>query len=446
MPLSACNLFIGAEQAQLRNSTAADKVVTIVVEGFGGEAGTYMLNVDVLGSVCRLGESACDGDVRRTCNDDGTAFLERECAAGCTFDAFDQVATCNQECGAPGTLFPQETCDGDDLIGCVDGLVERQRCDVTCTDPVNGDARCTFGVCDDVGEIVCTDFDSDPATDDAIVLDCSNDGGFFVVEGCPTGRCNAAGTGCLDFPVALDPPIEGDDGDCDLDSVARLAVSGVFTYELEALQNNFEFTDSNGVATEGGDVFWIVPARAPGVTVTIDVDAADEVFALLTETATCAELSVIDFAFGAFGDAPPFSYTFQAGDADLVLILDGYGDFPFDPGELTLSIIYPDEESATPVCQIDDESCDDGVAKGRKIDCFGSWTTSNENDDKSTRQSRRWHTQRVAQGLLGQRVEEMVRALFDGQEARAANLSDASQPSADGPGRETCATPDLRQK
>ncbi len=193
---------VGRETVQLSNDDDDLALVTLVVEGAAGAAGPYALEIQILGGVCRVGETRCNGGTLETCNDDGTALGSRLCAAGCEENAFDLIARCRSECGAPDTLQPTESCSGRNALRCIDGLIEPETCSLTCAE-VGGGASCA--VCSALGSSRCV-----PIVDDilagAALVTCNDDGSREELVSCALGACNADSSDCLLSPPPDDVP------------------------------------------------------------------------------------------------------------------------------------------------------------------------------------------------------------------------------------------------
>ena len=246
----------GVEHVEFANTDDAAKDVVLVVEGFAGDAGSYTLSVQLFGSVCRIGESRCTGDVRETCNADGTGFDSRTCLEGCAFDTFDRVASCNVECG-PGSPRPDDSCDGDSIATCVDGLVTNIDCPVSCDDS-NG-AVCSFGVCAP-GSSTCADNGSGVFVETL----CDANGGQEIVRSCATNACDGDVCGALVFADLVSPNL----GVCDDAAVETITTSGVLTLNVDAAGADFEGVDFDFCATSGDDVFYrlVTTGHADGST------------------------------------------------------------------------------------------------------------------------------------------------------------------------------------
>jgi hypothetical protein len=259
----------------LRNETDAAVTRILVVEGFQGDAGIYTLTAQIFGGECRLGETQCEGDVLRTCNADGSAFEARTCLAGCAFDAFDQIGTCNLECGAPGTLLEEPTCgDVDTLRDCVDGLIVERECAEGCSDVAGADI-CAVCVAD---EATCA-IDGD-GFDVAVV--CNADGTAetttVCAAGCTAGACDLVeGESCA-APLAIVVPAVGS-----LEQVIDTSAA------VSDIDGSCAFLGATG----GGDIVFSFVAPGDGV-VTIANELGDVVIYAFEGVCGGTEVGCID--------------------------------------------------------------------------------------------------------------------------------------------------------
>lgn len=265
------------------NETSEALNALLIVTTFGNDPIEYTLDVSLVGATCFPGQSQCsdDGTALETCNDEGTGFDALACDAGCEFDDFEQVASCNAFCGE-GTDKPAVDCNEDNTrvltcaddqgryeesevcaAGCevetdVDGNVtdavcapfcgdgtdnpdsrcngsiletcaadqqsyEETQCAVECTeefdDTVVVGGFCTFGLCNSLDASTCATETFDGFGDVAVLRDCNDVASATVATACANG-CNVDGTDCEPFAPVTNPIVAlADTAACGVDSI-----------------------------------------------------------------------------------------------------------------------------------------------------------------------------------------------------------------------------------
>ncbi len=352
------------EVVAYQNNTGADQDVFVVVDGF--EMGSYTLSVEIFGAACSLGEARCANGDMEVCNADGTAFEVVACPSGCTYDDFEQEASCNQHCGE-GTSNPDARCNGNTLQACSDDETryEDTECAVACSDILDEsdvvvDAMCSFGLCTpDV--VSCAD---------GVASTCNADASALDQVSC-AGGCDIDGTACNPVdpnPTAYTSPAPAE-GACDLASAPVISASGIYTVALTAPTNDFG-TGFDFCTKPGTDVYWSIPARTAGTSVTVEVISAagdtsttDTYVALLSGvdcaagTASCVTSDDDD----GVANLSLLTYEFDGSEGDLLLLADSWGGSPFVAGDLVISIEFSDEPFiplAPAICTADEATCD----------------------------------------------------------------------------------------
>lgn len=331
------------EQIIYTNETSEALNALLIVTTFGNDPIEYTLDVNLVGATCFPGQSQCsdDGTALETCNDEGEGFDALACDAGCAFDDFEQIASCNAFCGE-GTDKPAVDCNDDSTrvltcaddqgryeesevcaAGCevetdVDGAVtnaicspfcgdgtdnpdsrcngtvletcaadqqsyEETQCAVECTDELDETVVvggfCTFGLCNSLDSLTCATETFDGFGDVAVLRDCNDVASATVATACANG-CNVDGTDCEPFAPVVNPiTVTASTGTCDTPSGSSTVVteSGTFTVTLDATTGN----DSDGLdcgLRPGNDVFLRLPGDRPaGSTVIVTAEGVDQI-------------------------------------------------------------------------------------------------------------------------------------------------------------------------
>jgi hypothetical protein len=338
--------------ASVKNPSATDVKPVVVVVSSTAVAGhfvTFTLTPDA----CELGSTRCDdANTLATCTD-GVSFSSETCGAGCTADAFELSASCNKVCGFDGTgnlIGPLEICNGKTIQSCNaqgTAYVDTATCDVKCAEVSPSSAQCRFGVCTS-GTSSC-----DVVNGVAIASSCNTDESVLDQTSCASNACFATTCAPPPAPPSFSAPAP-DTGACNLASAARLDSTGSYAIATPTPAGD-DFNVGNFLAcgsTSGDDVFFVVAARAAGVTVTIAPRFASpppdpSTTMSLSNSVDCASGNGrCDGEIPLFAEAAALSHTFQAGDGDLLLLFDGTL-----PPELDFALTYSDDlPQPTPFC------------------------------------------------------------------------------------------------
>ena len=307
------------------------------------------------------------------------------------FDTFERQALCAPACGFnldEELVAPVERCNGDVLEVCAadgSGYFETA-CPGACeTLAADINAQCRFAVCDRNAGTTCdfVDTDGDLVADSAISSRCNFSESTLIEQGCPTNAC-ASASACEPTPTPAFTAPAPDLGSCNLASTARITQSGIYTVNVPAnVGDNFHGNITPGLCgNEGGDVFWVVPAR-PGATVSVQPlssTAFDPVFSIISinSEVDCTGASVNAFGvcegFRFLGDDIQQTKTFLPGDSDMMIIIDSL-NAPTTAGNIVLEVIFSDDPLGPVLCT-EPPSCTDNVLTVCDADGAGRTTQS----------------------------------------------------------------------
>lgn len=337
------------ESVSFVNEAAEARELFLVVDGFGGTSGDYVLEIDLIGSFCVPGAQRCGADgAAEVCNDEGTAFDARSCPAGCLFDPFEQSASCKPYCG-PGTDLPAARCTDTLLQRCDDdGTRYRDSaCAVACLEQPAagpdevGDAFCTYGVCTP-GSGTC-----EVVGGIARATLCNEDASASVSVSCASG-CDAAGEACaLLVPDAL--AIEPTLGACTPGTTPGTPVSESGRWVLAttgAEGDDFDATtNSCGSDVEGADLTFLLGPKSAGTTVRVRVQG-DDIDPMLGFQRACSAveeecIGLVDEGF-VNGVAEESTYTFDGTETDGVLVVIDSWNVDFS-GDLEVDVAFSDD-------------------------------------------------------------------------------------------------------